>query len=100
MVSLFLMAVVGRAVVEIYDAQKYYRTGNCQLPKRYRQLSYWIVVVLSALAAGCIALMLPTINPDYAKPAYAFVIGVTGEKVVVKLKNLAPVLLRHFLSDE
>jgi hypothetical protein len=76
----FFSAVMGSAVMEVYDAYRLYHSGHYKLPQRYQSGSFYLVCLLAAIAAGYLALILPCQNAWQS-----FAVGVCAPKIIAKL---------------
>jgi hypothetical protein len=79
-VQLFLSAVFGSLVTDIYEAHKCYHSTHHKLPIRYRHFSFYAVCLLAALAAGCLAVLLPC-----RTPVQALIVGLAAPKLIAVL---------------
>jgi hypothetical protein len=79
-VQQFFSAVLGNLIVEIYCAYNCFQSGKRELPKRYRQASFYLVCLLCARAAGCLATLLPC-----RTVLQALGVGAAAPKVIAKL---------------
>lgn len=86
--SIFYAAVLGSAAIEIYCARDCFVSGKRELPKRYRQPFFYLLVLLSALAAGCLAVLIPC-----SSLLQAFVVGAAAPTLVAKLVKKASLVV-------
>ena len=87
-VFLFCAAVAGSAVVEIYCARECFLSGKHELPRRYRQPEFYMILLLSALSAGFLAVIIPCSNL-----LQAFVVGAAAPTLVAKLVKRASLVI-------
>jgi hypothetical protein len=86
-IQLFFSAVLGSLIVEVHRAYNGFQSGKRELPKRYRQASFYIVCLLCGLAAGCLATLLPC-----QTVLQALGVGAVAPRVVAKLVKKAALL--------
>ena len=76
LIQVFLWAVIGNGVSEIYVAYRCFHNGNRILPKRYFKTSFYIVGVAWCVASGLVAIAL------HCSSSYtAFATGAAATKI-------------------